>query len=920
MGNTRAAASDAEPDFREEAAAGDVQDVLVGGGGGSGSGNRGGGGGGGSDGAAARQKVESLLAEMLSDLSPAAAPFAAGAASLRTRQPARKTFTDRLSRFYKATEPAIIAASASTEASKKMSKPRSKIAGSAKNSMANLAIGWDEGEKAPSNEAFVANLERMWAVAMEVDVDGGGLQDADLETLAALAEEVAAFKVEAAGSLQWVGPGGAVGHGPAPSAPNRRVVYLGGLPPGVDDATIAEACAAYGTVASVAMVTSDDLLQFKREGRPVPAGLPAGQACVTFADESAVEQLAASRYLNVDDERVTALPVRERASSDCRGWSAVQLDPASRKAAHAMWEQLPPKLQLYFMSPLGDFDAFGFGFAVARLSSASQAFLHHVSTIDADSASDVPDSATATQLWGELPPILQSMGRHLWPTGPERELPLSAKILAKSIAAVEARVQRGVDVDKLERYVSLYSLSEEWLVDRPTRIPLVYNYQKLWMAVGTVAECEISESGEFVDQADAAKVEAVRATLPQDLKEEYAEASTAEVLAALVELRKACNQPTKEEHPAADEQYELWQFVHGSAPVPVDRALAFFEEGEPLVSMQEVEREHAYMFPNNLKAVPSGLEQEEEPDLSLLRGKGFEDDERDLMTKYMTAQEVSRPPARGHYTKRVSFHDLYVRLERLGDLADMGVVAEEVALGDAEASAEAAEAEAAALALSSSDFSWLKKEEMQAVLGDELTISEYRQIVQQLTALWDHANAHVIRTELTPFIRPGEIHSSGAAQQADDGGNGPSTSVKMIGRRKNSTATVEMEPWTSEREISDNRFYGLALPNAEMDIQVNGKPLAEYFSRELDRYEVIKPLEIAGVLSKYKIACKVRGGGNTGQAGACRLGISRAIAVLEPDARGALKETKMLRRDPRMVERKKPGQKKARKKFQWVKR
>ena len=74
---------------------------------------------------------------------------------------------------------------------------------------------------------------------------------------------------------------------------------------------------------------------------------------------------------------------------------------------------------------------------------------------------------------------------------------------------------------------------------------VVYDYKKLWLAVGTVAICEFDGGGEFVDPADAAKVEVVRGSLPADLKDEYAEASTAEVLGALIELRKVCNQPSR---------------------------------------------------------------------------------------------------------------------------------------------------------------------------------------------------------------------------------------------------------------------------------------------------------------------------------------------------------------------------------------
>jgi small subunit ribosomal protein S9 len=84
--------------------------------------------------------------------------------------------------------------------------------------------------------------------------------------------------------------------------------------------------------------------------------------------------------------------------------------------------------------------------------------------------------------------------------------------------------------------------------------------------------------------------------------------------------------------------------------------------------------------------------------------------------------------------------------------------------------------------------------------------------------------------------------------------------------------------------------------------------------------QVLKPLLLTGLIASVNVDCSTRGGGNTGQAGACRLAISRAIADLHPEKRAILKKATFMKRDPRMVERKKPGQKKARKKFQWVKR
>ena len=86
------------------------------------------------------------------------------------------------------------------------------------------------------------------------------------------------------------------------------------------------------------------------------------------------------------------------------------------------------------------------------------------------------------------------------------------------------------------------------------------------------------------------------------------------------------------------------------------------------------------------------------------------------------------------------------------------------------------------------------------------------------------------------------------------------------------------------------------------------------------QYVVRQPLEIAGVLDKYDIKVNLDGGGFKGQAEAVRLAISRALVEINEEIRPALKSKGLMRRDPRMVERKKPGQPKARKRFQFSKR
>ena len=101
---------------------------------------------------------------------------------------------------------------------------------------------------------------------------------------------------------------------------------------------------------------------------------------------------------------------------------------------------------------------------------------------------------------------------------------------------------------------------------------------------------------------------------------------------------------------------------------------------------------------------------------------------------------------------------------------------------------------------------------------------------------------------------------------------------------------------------------------------INGREIETYFARPTQQMMIKQPFEVAGRANQYDVICTVSGGGLSGQAGAVRLGIARALEKFHPDLRPALSAAAMLTRDPRRVERKKPGQKKARKKFQWVKR
>lgn len=104
------------------------------------------------------------------------------------------------------------------------------------------------------------------------------------------------------------------------------------------------------------------------------------------------------------------------------------------------------------------------------------------------------------------------------------------------------------------------------------------------------------------------------------------------------------------------------------------------------------------------------------------------------------------------------------------------------------------------------------------------------------------------------------------------------------------------------------------------NITVNGRDYKEYFPLATMQYVVTQALAIAGVEGQYDIKANLKGGGISGQAEALRLSIARVLVEVNPELRPALKTKGLLRRDPRMVERKKPGQPKARKRFQFSKR
>ena len=127
------------------------------------------------------------------------------------------------------------------------------------------------------------------------------------------------------------------------------------------------------------------------------------------------------------------------------------------------------------------------------------------------------------------------------------------------------------------------------------------------------------------------------------------------------------------------------------------------------------------------------------------------------------------------------------------------------------------------------------------------------------------------------------------------------TRFYSTGRRKRSVARVWLSPGNG-------------------DIKVNGKTMLEYFGREILKMQIEQPLEVVSGLNNFDIKATVKGGGLSGQAGAMRLGIARALKEFDPNLRPLLRKKGLLTRDPREKERKKYGLAGRRKRFQYSKR
>ncbi|KZT42452.1 SSU ribosomal protein S9P [Sistotremastrum suecicum HHB10207 ss-3] len=251
---------------------------------------------------------------------------------------------------------------------------------------------------------------------------------------------------------------------------------------------------------------------------------------------------------------------------------------------------------------------------------------------------------------------------------------------------------------------------------------------------------------------------------------------------------------------------------------------------------------------------------------------------------------------------------------------------------------------------------WKSKITLGGMIGEKLNTSRYRKVtsilneIDELRRIAQAAGQQTLEESIADVVSMFEREDKETVLA-----RGRRKPVKFdewgrsytVGKRKTSSARVwiipvkappppvsseagpmEAEDHAAEAEVTNEVTLGPnpnhssepPIPVTTSTILVNGSPLADYFRHPADRERIVRPFKIAGLLGAYNVFALVRGGGTTGQSGALSQGIAKGLAAHVPEVQEILRKSKLLRRDPRMVERKKTGRAKARKAYAWVKR
>lgn len=228
-----------------------------------------------------------------------------------------------------------------------------------------------------------------------------------------------------------------------------------------------------------------------------------------------------------------------------------------------------------------------------------------------------------------------------------------------------------------------------------------------------------------------------------------------------------------------------------------------------------------------------------------------------------------------------------------------------------------------ALAVPIPRASWLGATEMSSILDTKLRTSHYRRVtslLNQLAMLREIAKRAEqpdvlvpLQNLLSQYERPTSLGLDAGYEKPDGHIDEYGRSVSM-GRRKESSAKAYMIKAKVAETHAGHDTLATSLDHVPTgQILINSLPIHQHFPRPSDRETILRPLRLAGLIGYYNIFALTKGGGMSGQAGAVALAIARGIATHRPELREALLKDGLLHRDPRMVERKKTGLAKARK-------
>lgn len=292
------------------------------------------------------------------------------------------------------------------------------------------------------------------------------------------------------------------------------------------------------------------------------------------------------------------------------------------------------------------------------------------------------------------------------------------------------------------------------------------------------------------------------------------------------------------------------------------------------------------------------------------------------------------PPSPAFYTARSLYYDTLVQLQAALSLSRRALRAQHLLPLPP----------FALRALPPAQPAWANKAEMSLILQAPLTARMYKRVVtllkeleqcERIARIADSTELEDAITDITKGFeskkgiqaRDTRIRAREAKEKGPLDKYGRSYTV---GRRKTSTARVWMievqkpkddasVPAANTKSILSSSS-ATTPPPPTSTVLINSVPISDYFPLPADREHVVRPLKLAGLLGAFNVFALVRGGGTSGQSGAIALAVAKGCVAHVPEVEPILKKAKLLRRDPRMVERKKTGLAKARKRYTWVKR